>query len=163
MDARLILKTLSVTPTEASARGLKVNQDGIRRTAFDLLSYPGQTLSGLAKLWPELDRFGTKMIDRLENDARYAVYLDRQVKDIDSYRRDEEMNMPTDIDYASVSGLSTELRTKLVLVRPKTLGQAGRIEGMTPAALTLLAARARRKIKKPLVQTPRLDHGQDVA
>jgi len=99
------------------------------------------------------------MIDRLENDARYAVYLDRQVKDIASYRRDEEMAMPTDMDYAAVSGLSTELRAKLAMVRPKTLGQAGRIEGMTPAALTLLAARARRKVRKPAAVSP----GQDVA
>jgi len=159
VDARSLLKKLVVTPTEASARGLKVNHDGIRRSAFDLLSYPGQSLSGLAKLWPELDRFGAKMIDRLENDARYAVYLDRQVKDIASYRRDEEMAMPTDMDYAAVSGLSTELRAKLAMVRPKTLGQAGRIEGMTPAALTLLAARARRKVRKPAAVSP----GQDVA
>ena len=145
VTARTLLKTLSVTPTEALAKGLKVNADGIRRSAFDLLSYPGQTMSGLATLWPELDRFGSKMIDRLENDARYAVYLDRQVRDIEAYRRDEALTLPSDFDYSDVSGLSTELRVKLARVQPKTLGQAGRIEGMTPAALTLLASRARRR------------------
>jgi tRNA uridine 5-carboxymethylaminomethyl modification enzyme len=127
------------------AKGLKVNPDGIRRTAFDLLSYPGQSMAGLAVLWPELDRFGSKMTDRLENDARYAVYLDRQVRDIEAYRRDEALALPSDFDYADVSGLSTELRAKLSRVQPQTLGQAGRIEGMTPAALTLLASRARRR------------------
>ena len=144
VKARTLLKTLSVTPTEALAKGLKVNSDGIRRSAFDLLSYPGQTMAGLAALWPELDRFGSKMIDRLENDARYAVYLDRQLRDIEAYRRDEAMTLPSDFDYSEVSGLSTELRVKLARVQPQTLGQAGRIEGMTPAALTLLASRARR-------------------
>ena len=145
VTARTLLKTLSVTPTEAMAKGIKVNADGIRRSAFDLLSYPGQTMAGLAALWPELDRFGSKMIDRLENDACYAVYLDRQVRDIEAYRRDEALTLPSDFDYSEVSGLSTELRVKLARVQPQTLGQAGRIEGMTPAALTLLASRARRR------------------
>ena len=145
VTARALLKTLSVTPTAALAKGLKVNSDGIRRSAFDLLSYPGQTLAGLAALWPELDRFGPKMVDRLENDARYAVYLDRQLRDIEAYRRDEALTLPSDFDYSEVSGLSTELRVKLARVQPQTLGQAGRIEGMTPAALTLLASRARRR------------------
>ncbi len=146
-DARALLKGLTVTPTEAIGRGLKLNQDGIRRTAFDVLSYPGQTMAGLAKLWPELNRFGPKMVDRLENDARYAVYLDRQQKDIESFKRDELLVMPADMDYSDVSGLSSELRNKLTLVKPRTLGQAGRIEGMTPAALTVLAAKARRRGK----------------
>ena len=150
-QARAFLKSLSVTPTEAIGRGLKLNQDGIRRTAFDVLSYPGQTLAELAQLWPELDRFGPKMVDRLENDARYAVYLDRQLKDIESFRRDEALSMPADMDYSDISGLSSELRNKLSLVKPRTLGQAGRIEGMTPAALTVLAARARRR-NKPAIR-----------
>jgi len=146
-DARALLKGLTVTPTEAIGRGLKLNQDGIRRTAFDVLSYPGQTMEALAQLWPELNRFGSKMVDRLENDARYAVYLDRQLKDIESFKRDELLVMPADMDYSDVSGLSSELRNKLTLVKPRTLGQAGRIEGMTPAALTVLAAKARRRGK----------------
>ncbi len=148
-EARALLKSLTVTPTEAIGRGLKLNQDGIRRTAFDVLSYPGQTLECLAQLWPELNRFGPKMVDRLENDARYAVYLDRQQKDIESFKRDELLVMPADMDYSDISGLSSELRNKLSLVKPRTLGQAGRIEGMTPAALTVLAAKARRRSKAP--------------
>ena len=143
-EARLLLKSLSLTPTEAVQKGLKINQDGIRRSAFDILSYPDQSLAALAKIWPELGRFGSGMADRLENDARYAVYLERQERDIAAYRRDESLSLPNDLDYAAVSGLSAELRLKLDTVRPQTLGQAGRIEGMTPAALTLLAARARK-------------------
>ena len=146
-QGRALLKSLSITPTEAIGRGLKLNQDGIRRTAFDILAYPRQTMAGLAQLWPELNRFGSKMVDRLENDARYAVYLDRQLKDIESFKRDESLTMPPDMDYSDVSGLSTELRNKLAMVKPRTLGQAGRIEGMTPAALTVLAAKARRRPK----------------
>jgi tRNA uridine 5-carboxymethylaminomethyl modification enzyme len=149
-EARDRLKTLSVTPTEAAAKGLKVNADGIRRSAFDILSYPGQSMAALSAIWPELNRFGSKMIDRLENDARYAVYLDRQKRDIDAYRRDEALAFPDDLDYAHVSGLSAELRLKLTKVQPRTLGQAARIEGMTPAALTVLAARARRR-SRPVV------------
>jgi tRNA uridine 5-carboxymethylaminomethyl modification enzyme len=145
VSARRLLKELTVTPTEANAKGLKLNQDGIRRSAFDILSYPGQSLASLAAIWPELGRFGSKMIDRLENDARYAVYLERQEKDIATFKRDEALEMPDDLDYSDVSGLSAELRSKLATVRPRTLGQAGRIEGMTPAALTLLAATARRR------------------
>jgi tRNA uridine 5-carboxymethylaminomethyl modification enzyme len=91
------------------------------------------------------------MVDRLENDARYAVYLDRQLKDIESFRRDEALSMPADMDYSDISGLSSELCNKLSLVKPRTLGQAGRIEGMTPAALTVLAARARRR-NKPAIR-----------
>ena len=148
-EARLLLKSLSLTPTEAVQKGLKINQDGIRRSAFDILSYPDQSLAELTKIWPELGRFGSGMADRLENDARYAVYLERQERDIAAYRRDESLSLPNDLDYGAVSGLSAELRLKLDAVRPRTLGQAGRIEGMTPAALTLLAARARKAPAPP--------------
>jgi tRNA uridine 5-carboxymethylaminomethyl modification enzyme len=142
--ARALLQSLSLTPKQALDHGLKLNQDGIRRTAFDLLSYPGQSMANLASIWPELNRFGSAMVDRLENDARYSVYLERQSRDIAIWRRDEDLALPAQLDYAQISGLSAELRLKLDAVKPATLGQAGRIEGMTPAALTLLAARARR-------------------
>jgi tRNA uridine 5-carboxymethylaminomethyl modification enzyme len=133
-----------LTPTEAIEHGLQVNRDGIRRSAFELLSYPDLSLDRLAEIWPEFGGLEPWLKDRVENDARYAVYLDRQEKDMETYRRDEHMELPGDLDYAAVSGLSTELRTKLMMVRPRTIGHAGRVEGMTPAALTLLAARARR-------------------
>ena len=144
--ARALLKSLQLSPSEAVQKGLKVNQDGIRRSAFDLLSYPDQTLANLARIWPELGDVPANLVDRLENDARYAVYLDRQQRDIAVYRRDESLFIPNDLDYAHLSGLSAELRLKLEAVRPRTIGQAGRIEGITPAALTLLAARARKRV-----------------
>lgn len=143
--ARALLKSLQLSPSEAVQKGLRVNQDGIRRSAFDLLSYPDQTLVNLARIWPELAKIPVNLVDRLENDARYVVYLDRQRRDIAVYRRDESLFIPSDLDYAHLSGLSAELRLKLEAVRPRTIGQAGRIEGITPAALTLLAARARKR------------------
>ena len=143
--ARALLKSLQLSPSEAVQKGLRVNQDGIRRSAFDLLSYPDQTLVNLARIWPELAKIPVNLVDRLENDARYVVYLDRQQRDIAVYRRDESLFIPSDLDYAHLSGLSAELRLKLEAVRPRTIGQAGRIEGITPAALTLLAARARKR------------------
>ncbi len=145
-SARSLLKSLQLSPSEAVQKGLKVNQDGIRRSVFDLLSYPDQTLANLARIWPELGQIPAPLVDRLENDARYAVYLDRQQRDIAVYRRDESLFIPSDLDYAHISGLSAELRLKLEAVRPRTIGQAGRIEGITPAALTLLAARARKRV-----------------
>lgn len=144
--ARSLLKSLQLSPSEAVQKGLKVNQDGIRRSVFDLLSYPDQTLANLARIWPELGQIPAPLVDRLENDARYAVYLDRQQRDIAVYRCDESLFIPSDLDYAHISGLSAELRLKLEAVRPRTIGQAGRIEGITPAALTLLAARARKRV-----------------
>lgn len=144
--ARSLLKSLQLSPSEAVQKGLKVNQDGIRRSVFDLLSYPDQTLANLARIWPELGQIPAPLVDRLENDARYAVYLDRQQRDIAVYRRDESLFIPSDLDYSHISGLSAELRLKLEAVRPRTIGQAGRIEGITPAALTLLAARARKRV-----------------
>jgi tRNA uridine 5-carboxymethylaminomethyl modification enzyme len=138
------LRSLSVTPTEAARYGLALNRDGIRRTAFDLLSYPGQSLASLTRLWPELAEIPAWLADRVETDARYAVYLDRQEADIAAFRRDEGLRLPADMTYRGLPGLSAELAAKLDMIRPSSLGQAGRIEGMTPAALTLLAAHARR-------------------
>jgi tRNA uridine 5-carboxymethylaminomethyl modification enzyme len=137
------LDALSLTPTEAARAGLKINQDGIRRSAFALLSYPEICFGDLVGLWPELA--GTEQGDAelVETDARYAVYLERQDRDIAAFRRDEELDIRA-LDYGSISGLSAELRDKLETIRPVTVGQAGRIEGMTPAALFLLASRARR-------------------
>lgn len=138
------LRALSVTPTEAAKHGLALNRDGIRRTAFDLLSYPDHSWASLSRIWPELADVPAWLADRVETDARYAVYLDRQEADIAAFRRDEGLKLPPDMTYRGLPGLSAELATKLDSIRPVSLGQAGRIEGMTPAALTLLAAHARR-------------------
>jgi tRNA uridine 5-carboxymethylaminomethyl modification enzyme len=142
--ARERLEQLTLTPREATRHGLELNQDGIRRTAFQLLSYPDITMGTLAAIWPELEAFAPALAERLETDATYAVYLDRQAADIAAHRRDEGIVLPESLDFMGLPGLSNEIRMKLDLVRPRTLGHAARIEGVTPAAITLLAAHARR-------------------
>jgi tRNA uridine 5-carboxymethylaminomethyl modification enzyme len=142
--ARRLLEGLMLTPQEAARHGLALNQDGQRRSAFQLLSYPGLSLARLTAIWPELGRFGPAIADRLETDATYAVYLDRQAADIAAFRRGEALSLSADLDYGAMGGLSAEIRQKLLALRPMTLGQACRIEGMTPAAMTILAAHAKR-------------------
>jgi tRNA uridine 5-carboxymethylaminomethyl modification enzyme len=142
--ARALLMDLSLTSTEAARYGLPVNHDGRRRSAYTLLSFPDVDLARLRAIWPHLSEIDAETAVRVEIDAHYAVYLDRQLADIEAYRRDEQLSLPGDIDYRAVAGLSAELQTKLAYLRPRTIGQAQRIEGITPAALTLLAARARR-------------------
>jgi len=142
--ARTRLDTLALTPSQAASHGISLNRDGIRRTAFQLLAYPEIEWRNLAAIWPDLAAVPVQVADRLKTDATYAVYLDRQNADIAAFRRDEAVRLPASLDYAAISGLSNEMRSKLETVRPGTLGQAARIEGVTPAALTLLAAHARR-------------------
>jgi tRNA uridine 5-carboxymethylaminomethyl modification enzyme len=142
--ARQRLEHLAVTPREAVRHGLMMNQDGVRRSAFQLLSYPDITVGRLASIWPELGGWAPALAERLETDATYAVYLERQAADIAAYRRDESIILPETLDFMGLPGLSNEVRSKLDLVRPRTLGQAARIEGITPAAITLLAAHARK-------------------
>src|SRR4029079_18964163 len=131
-----------------------LNQDGIRRSAYQLLSYPTIGWSDLLRIWPALGSISTPVRERLETDATYAVYLDRQQADIDAYRRDEGVVLTEGIDFQGLPGLSNEIKAKLDLVRPKTLGQAARIEGITPAALTLLAAPARKVPSRPARAIP---------
>lgn len=138
------LQARTVSPREASKIGLELNQDGQRRSAFDLLSYPHISYTQLASAWPELAAFSQPVRDRVTSDAVYAVYLDRQAADVASYERDAALCLPGALDLNAISGLSGELKAKLAAQRPGDLAQAGRIEGMTPAALTLLAAHARR-------------------
>jgi len=143
-DVRARLDSLSLTPTQAAAHGITLNRDGIRRSAFQLLSYPEIDWARLTTVWPELAEVPARLADRLRTDATYAVYLNRQDADIAAFRRDEAVRLPETLNYAGISGLSHEMRMKLETVRPGTLGQAARIEGVTPAALTLLAAHAKR-------------------
>jgi tRNA uridine 5-carboxymethylaminomethyl modification enzyme len=144
-SARAFARSRSLTPNEANRFGLVLNQDGQRRTALDLLSYPNLGVGDLARIWPEFGAMEPKIAGQLETDAKYAVYLDRQAADVESFRRDEAMGLPDKIDYEAIPGLSAELRQKLGLVRPRTLGQANRIDGMTPAALGLVALHVRRR------------------
>jgi len=147
--ARKMAQALSLTPTEAAARGLSLRKDGNRRTAFQLLSYPHIGIGDLVGIWPAFGDLDPKIAEQLETDAKYEVYLSRQTADVESYRRDESLILPDDIDYGTLAGLSNEVRHKLETHRPRTVGQAGSIDGITPAALTLLVAHLRRQGGKP--------------
>ncbi|MGO9133629.1 MAG: tRNA uridine-5-carboxymethylaminomethyl(34) synthesis enzyme MnmG [Methylovirgula sp.] len=142
--ARGALASLSLSPNEAQRHGLKINQDGVRRSGFDLLGFPDIGIAELQRIWPELQSVESAMAAQVEIDAKYAVYLTRQAADIAAFRRDESLAIPETLDYAALAGLSNEVRLRLAEIRPHTLGQAGRIEGVTPAALTLLAAQIRK-------------------
>ena len=141
------LRGLALSPNEASAFGLHITKDGVRRSGFEILGFPDARFDMLRAVWPRLASVSAATATQIEIDAKYAVYLDRQAADISAFRRDEAMAIPTDLDYAGLPGLSNEIRERLAMVRPATLGQAGRIEGMTPAALTLLAANVRRPMR----------------
>ena len=148
-DAREFAKSVSLTPKEAGPFGISLNKDGQRRTAFELLSYPNITISDLAKIWPRFAELPKKVAEQIEIDAKYEVYLSRQAADIAAFRRDESFELPGDFDYAMLPGLSNEMKQKLQTHRPRTIGHASRIDGVTPAALTLLVAHVRRGKKTP--------------
>lgn len=144
-DARALAQSLSLTPNEAEKHGLALNKDGQRRSAFELLAYPNIALNDVAKIWPQLRDIAPPIAQQLEIEAKYDVYMQRQAQDVESYRRDESFELPAEFDYTTLPGLSNEVRQKLSALRPRTIGQAGRIDGITPAALTLLVAHARRR------------------
>ncbi len=147
-SARDLLKALAVTPSDAQKKGLPVNQDGVRRSAFDLLSYPNVTYEMLTKVWPELEEIDPSVAEQVATDALYAVYLDRQMADIDALKRDEALKIPDSFDYEAIVGLSNEVKQKLVDLRPATLGQASRMDGITPAALTLILSHLKRQSQR---------------
>jgi tRNA uridine 5-carboxymethylaminomethyl modification enzyme len=139
------LAALTLSPNEAARHGLQVNHDGVRRSAFELLSRANVAWDDLAAIWPELREASDSDQERLSADAKYAVYLDRQDEERARLERDEALLLEGWADYSGIPGLSNELRQKLEWIRPRSIGQAGRIEGMTPAALLLLATHAKRR------------------
>jgi tRNA uridine 5-carboxymethylaminomethyl modification enzyme len=145
--AKSVAKSLTITPNEAAKHGLALNRDGHRRSAFELLAYPEIEWTALRGIWPELSAIEPSIAVHLEIDAKYDVYLKRQTADVDAFRRDEGLVL-TDIDYSDVPGLSNEARAKLQAARPRTVGQAGRLDGLTPAALGILAAYLRREARR---------------
>jgi len=144
-DGRNKLQTLAMTPNAAQKHGWKVNQDGQRRTAWEFLAYPTITMTDIAAAFPEVASLDLRTKDQLEIEAMYAGYIERQKDDVAALRREESLALPGDLDYGQVGGLTNEVRAKLDQVRPATLGQASRIEGMTPGALTALLAYVRRR------------------
>ncbi|MGJ5133781.1 MULTISPECIES: tRNA uridine-5-carboxymethylaminomethyl(34) synthesis enzyme MnmG [unclassified Bradyrhizobium] len=145
--ARAMARSLTITPNEAAKHGFTLNKDGQRRSAFELMAYPEIGFSEVRAIWPELGAIDPAIVVHLEIDAKYDVYVRRQSQDVDAFRRDESLVLG-DVDYALVPGLSNEARAKLTAARPWTIGQAGRIDGMTPAALGILAAYLRREARR---------------
>ena len=142
-SGRAALDALNLSPNQAAAHGLEINRDGKRRTAFDLLAFPGVDLARLRSIWPELGALPPPIAHQLEVDARYASYVTRQETDVALLQREEARKIPADFEYANISGLSNELVQKLTHARPATLAHAGRLDGMTPSALLLLLAHVR--------------------
>ncbi|KRA95733.1 tRNA uridine 5-carboxymethylaminomethyl modification protein [Devosia sp. Root685] len=143
-DGRKRLHAAMASPSEARKAGIPINEDGKRRSAFEILSYPDLGWDDVVKLWPDLAEIPEAVREQLGIDAQYAVYLDRQQADIESMRRDEQRQIPDELDYQGIPGLSIELRQKLTQFRPQTIAQAQAMDGMTPAAITLLLAVIRR-------------------
>ncbi len=143
-QARGLVRRLGASPNGLRRHGLKVNFDGKRRCVHDLLAYPGIDLPRLAKIWPELGEIRRDIAEQLEIEATYSGYLARQEADIERLRRDDALALPADLDYGGIKSLSNEVRDKLTAARPATLGAAGRISGVTPAALTVLLGHVRR-------------------
>ena len=135
-EAGTLCRALRMSPNELARRGFRINQDGIVRDVFDLLAYPDIDMARLTDVWEELGSLESHISEQIEIEAQYAGYLERQEADIRAFRKDEGMSLPLDLDYEAIHGLSNEAKLKLSSARPATLGQAARIDGMTPAALT---------------------------
>ena len=144
-SARAQLESQSYSPNQAAAAGIRIGQDGQRRSAFALLAFPDVGFDDILQLDPSLASLDAEVREQIARDAMYATYIDRQAVEVEALRRDESHEIPVDFDYRALSGLSFELTAKLERARPATLAQAGRIDGMTPAALTLILAAIRRK------------------
>lgn len=142
---RTQLLAINQSPSELKNHGLEINQDGVRRNGMDLLSYQNINFDRIKSIWPELDTARLDIIEQIEIEATYASYLERQDADIQALRRDESLQLPSDLDYGRIPGLSNEVRDKLGRVRPETLGQAARISGVTPAAVTALLGYVKRR------------------
>ncbi|MGB0507202.1 MAG: FAD-dependent oxidoreductase, partial [Pikeienuella sp.] len=139
--ARQFCEASTATPSQLKAEGFKINQDGRRRSLWDLLAQPEITESQISAVWPDVVDIKPKIMEQIGRDALYYRYLDRQSTDISALKRDEARHIPADFDYETIGGLSNEFKEKLLRVRPESLAQAGRIEGATPAALLLLLSR----------------------
>lgn len=143
--ARDALLCLNETPNSLRKHGFEINQDGIRRNGIEILSYQNVDYAKMAKAWPELSETRSDVIEQLEIEATYSSYLKRQDADIMALRRDENLRLPADLEYTGIPSLSNEVRDKLSRVRPETIGQAARISGVTPAAITALLAYVKRQ------------------
>ena len=143
-DGRAMLRARSLTPNEAARYGMELNRDGRRRTGLELLAHPAVDFARLRAIWPEIGSLDAKIVAQIEVDARYAAYVDRQAEDVAVLRRDEAISIPENFGYADLPGLSVELQQKLTRLRPATLAQAAKLDGITPAALMLILAHVKK-------------------
>ena len=146
--AKEMASGLKMSPSELNKRGFKVNQDGVARSVSDLLSIPEIDMVQLAGVWPELSSLAPEVSEQLEIEAQYSGYLSRQLSDINAFRKDEGLAIPDGLDFDAVHGLSSEARLKLGKARPATLGQAARVDGVTPAALTSLLVHIKQSARR---------------
>lgn len=146
--ARELAQTINISPNLAATHGLHLNHDGVRRSVYDLLSYPTIDMDRIISIWPEFSQFAEVTREALQTEAQYAVYLDRQKNDIVAMERDEKLHIPESLNYAGISGLSNELKQKLANRKPTTIAEAQRVEGMTPAAVALLIAQIRKHLRR---------------
>ncbi len=147
-QGRALALKLGDTPNALQKAGIKINQDGVWRSAYDLLGYRTVSWDALVALWPDLGALEPAVAEQIQIDAQYAGYIERQEVDVAAYRRDEGLEIPAGLDYAAISGLSTEVREKFTKVAPRTIVQAARIDGVTPAAVILLLRYVRRQAKQ---------------
>jgi tRNA uridine 5-carboxymethylaminomethyl modification enzyme len=140
-----LARRLSVTPSEVAKLGFRINQDGIRRNALDIMALAEAGWASARRIWPELSALAPDVVEALEAEALYAGYLQRQTADVEALKKEEQLVLPRDLDYSAMPSLSGELRAKLSKIQPETLAQASRIEGMTPAALAVVLAHVRRQ------------------
>ncbi|MCW9036187.1 MAG: tRNA uridine-5-carboxymethylaminomethyl(34) synthesis enzyme MnmG, partial [Rhodospirillales bacterium] len=143
-EGRELVNRLKATPNDLNMKGIKVNQDGVRRSVSQLLAYPDVDFAKVTEIWPELSTISQPIAEQLEIEGTYSGYLQRQDADIQAFRRDESLKIPIDLDFSIIDGLSNEVKKKLDETRPDTLGAAARISGVTPAALTALLGYVRR-------------------
>jgi tRNA uridine 5-carboxymethylaminomethyl modification enzyme len=143
--AKRELDQAKISPTYAAQLGITVNQDGVLRSAFNLLSNPDFDVGQLCSIWPGFHRYSQSLLERLRNEARYSVYLNRQLSDIREFQREEARVIPEDFSFGMVLGLSNEVQERLKLIRPRSIGQASRIEGVTPSAIALLISHIKRQ------------------
>jgi len=139
-SAKTLAESLEASPNTLKTHGLSINQDGVSRTALDLLAYPDINISNLVPVWPELEALSPEQSSYLKTHATYAGYLERQARDIEAFRRDAGLRIPADLKYEAIGGLSNEVRQKLLAAKPETLGQASKLEGVTPGALMAVLA-----------------------
>ena len=142
------LKSLKISPNEAEKFDIKVARDGVKRSAFEILSREGVTFNKLRSIWNKIPKASNDEEEQIEISAHYSGYLDKQEADIIAFRKDENLKIPDNIDYSKLSGLSNEVKSKFKLIRPKTLGQALRIDGITPAAAYILLSHVKKDHRK---------------